>query len=140
MLGWSIGRLGWSVGRARLGRGVTRSGRGVGLPGLCGLRVARLALVADLRHVARVAVHVVGHLLQAAVGELHVVGALGVISVAGLLVAEVIAGVFIPHGVVEVVLGLRGLVGFVGLLAEVLTWEEVVEDVFDRMEGLSGVF
>ena len=107
---------------------VLRSGWGVagifprlkGLKGLVGIRVASLALVADLCYVARVTVHVVSHLLQAAVGKVYVVGALGVVSVAGLLVAEVVAGGVILHGVVEVVLGLARLVGFVGLIRHVL--------------------
>ena len=45
---------------------------------------------------------------------------MGAVAVAGLLVAEVVARVLIFHGVVEVVLGLSGLIGFVGLLTEVL--------------------
>lgn len=65
----------------------------------------RLSLIADLCHVARVAVHVVGHLLQAAVGEVHVVGAFGALAFARLLVAEIGAVVVILDSIVEVVIG-----------------------------------
>ena len=69
--------------------------------------VLSLSLIRDLGHVARVAVHVVGDLLQATVGKLHVVGPLGVVAVAGLLVAVVVGGVVVLHDPVEVVLSWR---------------------------------
>ncbi|KAG0729576.1 hypothetical protein GWK47_030024 [Chionoecetes opilio] len=69
---------------------------------------ASLALIADLSQVAAVAVEAVGDLLQAAVGQLHGVGPFGVFQVAGLLVGEVVAGVVVPHGPLEVIIGPGG--------------------------------
>ena len=51
------------------------------------------------------------YLLDATVGNLHVVGALGVVIVASLLVAELVAGAIVINEPLEVVVGLRGLVG-----------------------------
>jgi len=59
--------------------------------GLEGVGETSLAIVVDLSHVAGVAVHEVLDGLQAAVGELHVVGSLGVVAVTGLLVSELVA-------------------------------------------------
>ena len=80
-------------------------GRLWGLVGGLLLWVIGLTLVADLGHEAGVAVDSVGDLLQTTVGKLHVVRPLGVVAVTGLLVAEVVTGVVVLHGIVEVVLG-----------------------------------
>ena len=82
-----------------------------GLVGLVGFEGLSGAGVGDISDVARVAVDVVGNVLDATVGELHVVGSLGVVTVAGLLVAELVAGGVVVHGPLEVVLGLGGLEG-----------------------------
>lgn len=67
--------------------------------------------VSDFRDEAGVTAHVIGHLLATAVGEVHVIGALGGVAVVRLLVAEVVAA--LVHREVEVV-GLRGRKGRVG--------------------------
>ena len=86
---WAVGR-GLSVGRGwRLAVGF----------------VFNLALKLHCGHEATVLVHCVGDLLDAAVGQQHVEGALGVVAVAGLRVAEVVAGVIVLDGPVEVVGG-----------------------------------
>lgn len=74
------------------------------------LGVLSLALIAHLSHETGVAVHVVSNGLEATIGEQHVVGALGVVAVAGLLCTEVGAAVVVLHNVLTVVLGrdLRG--------------------------------
>lgn len=63
-----------------------------------------LPLVANLGHVAGVAVDRVLDLLQATVGELHVVVAFGFVAVASFLVAEVVSRVVVLYPVGEVVL------------------------------------
>ena len=90
---------------------------GAGLEGLAGVGVgeASHAVVLDVGHVAVVTVHEVSDGLQAAVGEVHGVHALGVVTVAGLLVVEVVAGGVVLYGPLEVVLGLGGLAGLEGL-------------------------
>ena len=87
-----------------------------GLVGLIGLVGLSGAGVLDISDVARVTVDVISYLLDATVGKLHVVGALGVVIVAGLLVAELVAGGIVIDGPVEVVVGFGGLVGLVGLV------------------------
>merc|ERR1711973_1061709 len=73
--------------------------------------VLSLTLIGDISNKARVSIDGVGDLLQAAVRELHIVGALGIIAITGLLVAKVIARVVILDSIVEVILG-RLLVGW----------------------------
>ena len=68
---------------------------------MCG--VGGLALVGDIGHKSGLVVSSEGDSLEAAVGQLHVVGAAGHVSVAGLVVAEVVAGVVVLDGVGEVV-------------------------------------
>ena len=85
---------------------------------------ASLALVGHVGDVAVIAVDDVRDLLQAAVGELHVVGSLGVVAVTGLLVSELVAGGVIADGPLEVVLGLSGLEGFLrGVLQEYISFK-----------------
>merc|ERR1712029_1142024 len=73
--------------------------------------VLSLTFIGDISNIARVTIDGVGDLLQAAVRELHIVGALGIIAITGLLVAKVIARVVILDSIVEVILG-RLLVGW----------------------------
>lgn len=83
--------------------------------GLAGeLGVAGLALVLDIGHVTFVTVDVVGDGLEAAVGKLHGVHALSVVTVAGLLVVEVVAGRVVLYRPLELVLGLGRLEGLIG--------------------------
>lgn len=65
------------------------------------LNILNLALEFDCGHKARVAIDGVGDLLDEAVGQQHVVKALSVVTVAGFLVAKVVAGVMILNGPVE---------------------------------------
>lgn len=73
-----------------------------------------LTVVLDVSHVAVVAVDVVGDGLQAAVGQLHSVHSLSVVTVAGFLVVEVVASGVVLYRPLEGVLGLGRLVGLVG--------------------------
>lgn len=59
------------------------------------LHLLGLALEFHGGHVAGVPDDGVGYLFDAAVGQKHVVGALGVVAIAALLVAEVDAGVVV---------------------------------------------
>ena len=78
------------------------------------VRVASYTLVLDVGDVAVVTVDVVSYGLETTVGKLHSVDALGVVTVTGLLVVEVVAGGVVLHRPLEVVLGLVGLVGLKG--------------------------
>lgn len=83
-------------------------GGGLSVGGSWGLAVGvvlSLALVLHGGHVAAVPVDSVGDLLHAAVGQQHVVAALGVVAVAGLVLAEVKSGIVVLHGPVEGVFG-----------------------------------
>ena len=107
------GRL---VGRCRCGSR-SRLRRSGGRSGLVGSRsgsgrVLGLTLIGDLGLVAAVGINGVSHLLGAAVGKGNIVRAGGLVSVALLLLAVVVAGVLIVDGPVKGVLG--GSVG--GLL------------------------
>ena len=64
-----------------------------------------LSFVFDVSDVAGVVVHVVGHHLAATVRKCNKVLALGVVSVAVLVVAHVDVSVVVLHGVVKVVVG-----------------------------------
>lgn len=81
----------------------------IGLAGFTGFPgmgvVAGLAFVGDLSVVARVTVNVILDLLQATVRELYIVRTLGVVSIPGLLMTEVVAGRVVLHGPLELVLG-----------------------------------
>ena len=77
-----------------------------------------LALVADVGLEARVAVHHVLDLLQAAVGQVVVVESFGEIAITAFSVAEVVAIVVLDL-VVEVVPGLLRFVGFVRLVGPI---------------------
>ena len=66
------------------------------------------SFVLDVSNVSGVAVHVVGHHLAATVGQHNEVLAVGLVTFAFLVVAEVNVGVVVLHGVVEVVVS-RGL-------------------------------
>ena len=88
----------------------------VALAGLIRARVVvSLALVADVGHVARVAVDVVLHRLPAAVGQVVVVSPFGVVTITRLPVTKVVAVVVLDL-VAVLVLGLLGLVGLVRAL------------------------
>ena len=92
-----------------------------------------LSLVCDLSDVARVTVHVVSHSLQAAVGELYGVGALGVVVLAVFLVVEVVACVAVVHLPVEGVL--RGIHLFGRLLVCREEEEERKMQLFHRFKA-----
>ena len=84
------------------GGGVSGSrvcGSGVGLV-VVGLGVA---VVSDISHISRVAVDVVVDVLLATVGKDDPVVALGVVTVASLVLAHVDVGVVIVHSPVELV-------------------------------------
>lgn len=72
-----------------------------GIEGLVRIGETSLSFVGNLGQVATVAVNAVGDLLQASIGQCHTVNTLGVIKLAGLLVAEIVAGV--THGIPEAV-------------------------------------
>ena len=74
-----------------------------------------VALVADVGHVARVTVDIVPHLLQAAVGQVVVIGAFGGVAVTVFIVTEVVT-VVILDAVTVLVPRPVVLVGLVGLL------------------------
>ena len=93
-----------SAAVALLGRAV--GGLGVAVAAAV-LRELSLALVGDLRHEARFAVVSVLDALEAAVGQLHEVGALGVVALEGCLLAVVVAGGRVVDGPVEVIAGMR---------------------------------
>ena len=104
-ISWSWGvAVGWGRGVA-IGRS---RGVAVGWGVTVGFWVLSLAFVGHLGHVTGVAVHVVSNSLHAAVGKQHLVGALGVVTVTGLLSTEVVAAVVVLDGVLGAVLG-RGL-------------------------------
>lgn len=69
------------------------------------LGVLCLPLVGDLRHIARVPVDSVVNFLEAAVRQLHIVEALGVVALSCLLLAEVVAGGCVADGPAEVIVG-----------------------------------
>lgn len=77
--------------------------------------VLSLALIFNLSQEAGVAVHSVGNPLQSTVWKLDVIGSLSVVAITSFIVAEVVAGVVVLHGPVEVVLGrthwFRSIVG-----------------------------
>lgn len=85
---------------------------GVVVRGWLWCRVLGLPLVVNICQEARVTLDSVGDILATTIRKLHMVGALGVVAVTALLVAEVIARVVVLNGVIEVVpcrsLGLRG--------------------------------
>ena len=99
------------AGPARL----ARLSRYLGGVGGGGVGVLRLPRVLDHRHVARLAVHGVGHGLQPAVGQRHVVLAVGEVAVTRLLRAEVVVAVVVLDGVLPGVEGGLGGVGGLGV-------------------------
>merc|ERR1712002_467652 len=74
-------------------------------------RVLGFTFIGDISNKAGVSIDGVGDLLQAAVRELHIVGALGIVAITGFIVTKVIARVVILDSIVEVILG-RLLVGW----------------------------
>ena len=110
--GWSRGVLGrgrcWGIlGRGR-GWGIGSNRGGGGSIGLS-LGVLSCSLIGDLSNISTVTVDGVGHLLESAIGKCDVVRTTGGISLPGLFLTVVVAGVVILHGPVEGVLG--GLIG-----------------------------
>ena len=87
------------------------------LAGLGGRVVASLAIVGHLSQEAGFTVHSVLHLLHAAVGKVHVVAALCVLVVTGLLLPEVVVGIAIVNTPLELILGhLEGVLVGAGVL------------------------
>ena len=79
------------------------------------VRVASSTVVFDVGDIAFVTVDAVIDGLETTVGKLYSVDALGVVTVTGLLVVEVVAGTVVLHRPLEVVVGPGELVGLVGL-------------------------
>ena len=102
-MGMEVFSAGVVRGRGAVALPWARGGAAVAATGATG--VLGLTLVGDLGQVARVALDIVGDLLEATVGQVHEVVALGVVSIAGFRVAVVVAGGGVINEPVEVIVG-----------------------------------
>ena len=94
--------------RGRISWGLVGSNRVMGLAVLCGVSGGGVGLVVvtivrDISDISGVAIDVIVNVLAAAVGENDIVVSLGVVTIAGLVLAHVDVVVVVLHGVIEAV-------------------------------------